>query len=405
MELACKYEEQMWLNEKKYTCVILSASITEPETIIKAIIGIHQPGRTDSDVEAIKFEYTTVHYFPRGLRQIYRSVDALQINKCGLKEISAEDLEGHETVVTLFLGYNHLSSIPSDLFKNMNSLRSFSFYNNEIEFMSSELIVPLIRNPLHYANFRKNTSIDALYDPPNKYSVRTARELMDLIDNSCRMPTLEITKADRVSSNEKFVEGFKDLWMTGRLSDFTIVVGSKLFHVHRSVLSVRSSVFGAIFESEMQERKENQMTIEDFSQEAVEDFLYYLYTGEVASEFNAMELFALASKYDVTFLRASAEKVVLANLDGSNALEVLSLGNLYQSEEMIENSFAEIKLEIDFIDNLKTKPAAVIEITEAKRSRDGKIEEANKEYERIIERIRHEQSISEFCNEKFMNKD
>jgi BTB/POZ domain/Leucine rich repeat len=392
MELACRFEDQTWSNEKKYTCIVTSANINEPGTIIKAIRGVHLPSRTDFDVEAIKFEYTTVEYFPRGLRQIYQSLKALQINKCGLTDITVDDMEGLHGLATLFLGYNQLTSLPSDLFRDMKELKCVSFYNNKISRMSSELLAPIVRNPLHYANFRKNTKIDVLYDLPNAYSVTSIGELMYLIDNSCNKPIEDIMKADKLTSNEKFLESFKDLWVTGRLSDFTIVVGTKQFLVHRSVLSVRSSVLNAIFENDMQERRESEMTIVDFSEDAVRDFLHYLYTSEILSELNAMELFALASKYDVPDLRALSEKFILNALDESNALEILTLGNLYHSEEMIENSFDAIKLnpELHLIANLRTRPDSVIEIVEAKRKRDEKIAAANKEFDEIIARIKAE---------------
>jgi hypothetical protein len=64
------------------------------------------------------------------------------------------------------------------------------------------------------------------------------------------------------------------------LSDFTISAGVGIkgkFKVHKVVLAIRSTVFSAMFKTKgMKESKNNEMTIEDFGVDAVQEFLEYL---------------------------------------------------------------------------------------------------------------------------------
>ena len=71
------------------------------------------------------------------------------------------------------------------------------------------------------------------------------------------------------------------------------------------------------------------MTIEDFSADAVENFLSFLYTEAILDDGNAIELFKLASKYEIPQLEQISKRIILDNLDESNALNVLFLGNLF----------------------------------------------------------------------------
>jgi BTB/POZ domain len=77
------------------------------------------------------------------------------------------------------------------------------------------------------------------------------------------------------------------------------------------------------FKNDMKEAQTGKMTINDFSADAVEGMLKFMYTGE-NQEKNSMDLCALASKYDLSKLKSRCEKIILQNIDESNALEVLA---------------------------------------------------------------------------------
>lgn len=133
------------------------------------------------------------------------------------------------------------------------------------------------------------------------------------------------------------------LWTLKSFSDLTIVVGKKEIQVHKSVVASQSSVFAAMMMNDEQFKTTNKLEIKDYSEEAVEDFLRDFYTNEFESTGNALELFSLASNFNVIELKTVYEKMVISSLNEGNALTALKLGNLHESLPIVEAAFYKIK--------------------------------------------------------------
>lgn len=83
-----------WRDEKAvYTCKVTSASIKQRGTEVTSVEGKHMIRKKNKHVKAIEFTQKTVTYFPRGLAIVFASLIALEIEECGLKTISADDLK------------------------------------------------------------------------------------------------------------------------------------------------------------------------------------------------------------------------------------------------------------------------------------------------------------------------
>jgi Leucine-rich repeat (LRR) protein len=382
MELECKFGTKAFDGVQFYTCIVNEASITEPYTKIKEFIGEHHPGKSNDDVESIKFLSTTVHYVPRGLDKIFPALKKLIIYKCGLKSITRDDLKGLEI---LDLRRNQLKWLPSNLFAGMTNLKQISFYDNKLERVSSKLLEPIASNSLEFVDFRRNTKIDAYFGPEYE-GIENLRELMEIIDDNCEKPDYEEMLGD-VDDAQDFKNGFKEFWETKNFSDFIIVVESKEFAVHKIVLAATSSVFTTIFLNDMKETQTGKMEIEDFTADVVEGMLKSMYTGEVQDEKHAMDLFAIAAKYEVKNLKRVTEHQILRNLDASNALEVFGLGHLHNSNVLKRYGFAVIQSmfpEEDLPDSLMEKPEELREIVEVVR----KIEEAQAELQTKLKKFK-----------------
>jgi len=70
-------------------------------------------------------------------------------------------------------------------------------------------------------------------------------------------------------------------------SDVTLVARSKEFKAHKVILAVQSSVFRAVFESEMMEGKSNRVEIDDREEEIMEEMLTFIYTGLILTKWHA----------------------------------------------------------------------------------------------------------------------
>jgi BTB/POZ domain/Leucine rich repeat len=305
----------------------------------------------------------------------------LHINNCGLKEISREDLVGLENLQKLFLHRNLLTSLPSDLLIGMKNLQDIGVARNKLEFFSGKLLEPIAENELELVDLQFNTNISTFYVPGHKRSVASLQELMDVINEKC----------SKLAENETFKDdiaiGLKELWDTGRYSDFTIIGGSgkiKEFKMHKCVLAVQSSVFAALFEKCLSELK-----ITDFSADVIRAMLHFIYTGTIddKTEVKKVELYSIAAKHDIPKLKTLAHELTLRNIDEFNAFKVFTVGHSHNSFGMKYLAFKQIKKmfpNAEFDDSLMDKPEQLKKLVEACRARKRKMEEAEMEYKRVL---------------------
>lgn len=377
MDINCEYKLETWGGERSelYTCKVTSAYITSPNTTIRSFIGTHFPGKGNYDVQAVFFDQTVVEYLPLGVHKIFPRLIGFSVFKCGLKTIAQDDLSGLENLTTFYVQENKLKFLPADLFANMQSLRGVSFWKNQLELSSSEVLHPIMNNGLNVVHFGGNSNIDAFYAPGTSGSFATLKDLMAFIDKKCSKPT------ESACFKDKMLLGFKEMWSTGRLSDFTIIVGTKQFNVHKNVLSIHSAVFATMFLSKKNETPPNDMNIQDLSVGAVEHFLRYLYTGELPDSTHAMDAFALAARMDVPEVKLACEGLLLKVLDQSNAYQMFILGNNYSSDKIKRSAFSEIKLmfpEASLPDDLMQQPERLKELIDGKRSYEAMIQKFKK---------------------------
>lgn len=186
MKLKCEFRIAPWYHEPKdfFTCFITSATITKRKTEIEDIVGTHLPNK-NKDVLGLVLSNTAAEYFPRGLNKKFPNLKALMLKNSGLKEISMQDLIGLENLETLLFLSEKLESLPDNLLTHMRKLSRITFYRNELEFVSSTLLAPIINNEIKRIRFY-TPKIKAGYGPdyyePNK--VETLQELINITDTN-----------------------------------------------------------------------------------------------------------------------------------------------------------------------------------------------------------------------------
>ena len=104
---------------------------------------------------------------------------------------------------------------------------------------------------------------------------------------------------------------------------------------HRNVLCAASPFFYNALNSDMKEKKEGVIRLEEMSKASMEEVLDYLYTGHVEiSKENAFELFAQADYFLIPSLKALSSKFILQTLDLSNCIMAYYFAIKYQWEEL-----------------------------------------------------------------------
>lgn len=109
-----------------------------------------------------------------------------------------------------------------------------------------------------------------------------------------------------------------------KFGDVVFKLGNRTIRAHRVILASRSSVFAAMFKTEMKEQTTNAVTIQDIQPEVFDELLRYIYTDKVDSlDSMSFELYAAADKYDLQGLVSLCRTYLLRNLSADNVLETL----------------------------------------------------------------------------------
>lgn len=144
---------------------------------------------------------------------------------------------------------------------------------------------------------------------------------------------------DPVPEDSQLVENFLSLLSNETLSDVTIQVGSEKFYAQKAILSVRSPVFAAMFQSGMQESTQNRLTVDDIKPEVFKEMLRYVYVGKV-ERLKEMphELLVAADKYALDRLRKICENHLLGHINKDTVLKTLALADLHHADELKKQS-------------------------------------------------------------------
>lgn len=374
MDLKCVFR----VKDLIYTCLIETAEIIESKTEVRDVIGAHHVGKSNLDVHIVYFKNTTVYQFPRGLQKIFPNMEHLSISSCGLQSISREDLKGLGDILeSAYFDYNELTSLPDDLFEDMQMLKEISFEGNELVSVKSTLLKPILEL-LIFVDFCDNVNIDAFYGPGSDL---TKEDLMKLIDRQCKgffeVESASILQTNTQESQRKFVNGFAELWKMGNLSDFTIITKTKQFRVHKTVLAIQCTVIAAYFETE---GHQNEKKINEYDEATIEQFLNFLYTGELPKVYRVDELFKIASKFGAARLKSICEDLLLKKLNEASAFEIFMLGHQNESVKLKVAAFDEIQknfLNETLDDELMNDPDHLRALIQGDKVRKRSIEVAN----------------------------
>lgn len=375
MKLDCEFKTAPWdVNGEKqfnYTCTVDTAEINSRGIKIEVINGEHETGKTDQDVEFLVIHDANVKFFPHGIKLIFPNLKYLEINSCGLKEISSEDLKGFEELESLYLPNNNLIALPENLLKSMKNLREVNFAGNKIKRVNPKLLKPVV-NRLEYADFDGNPGLHLAYDKPMTRSLgkllmqairlknendemsrkmkENAQKLKEKIrklkENKRKLKADEqklkeeeqkhkeevavlTEKNNQLPTSAKKFETlskiFDELRTSGTLADFNLFHGSQIYG-HKCIFAAQSSVLKALFTNETTAGIEIKRE-SDFSEEVFQDFFHFFYTQEVKNADHAINLLQLSIEYDVPHLKEECEKLVIKNLNEENALEMHKLAH------------------------------------------------------------------------------
>jgi hypothetical protein len=97
---------------------------------------------------------------------------------------------------------------------------------------------------------------------------------------------------------------------------------------HKCILSLHSPVFRAMFKAGMMEASTSKVTIADYPQNVIGEFVQFLYadrTSRSKLREHGTQLLEMADKYQVTSLQAVCEHYLCSHIDADNVFDLLTL--------------------------------------------------------------------------------
>ena len=137
------------------------------------------------------------------------------------------------------------------------------------------------------------------------------------------------------SGSGNWLEHFKQLFESKLLSDVVIRVKKERFDAHKNILAARSSVFLAMFQSELTETQTNTVKIEGIEPAVFKEVLRFIYTDQVEQlDELAKELFEAAERYMLDFLKEKCVSHLATKISVENCAELLLLADLHSAAEL-----------------------------------------------------------------------
>jgi len=125
------------------------------------------------------------------------------------------------------------------------------------------------------------------------------------------------------------------LFENSQFADVVLCCGGREFNCHKAILAARSQVFQAMFEHDMEEKKNSRVEVKDVEADVMAEMLRFIYMGRTTClETMADSLLAAADKYALDRLKVMCEEALCNGLTVENVSEVLILADLHSAEQL-----------------------------------------------------------------------
>lgn len=153
---------------------------------------------------------------------------------------------------------------------------------------------------------------------------------------------------ERLSKRTRFFDDFGKLMADSAFSDVIVEADGQSFKLHKCVLAAHSVVFHVMFTTEMKEKTQSVVRIEDVEIEVLREFFRFVYTGAVGNTKGIVcKLLMAADKYCVDKLRELCEDAMCRDLSRVNAVEYLESAVMINAERLKFRAMSYINSHID----------------------------------------------------------
>ncbi|MFT7800079.1 kelch-like protein 40-like [Arapaima gigas] len=172
----------------------------------------------------------------------------------------------------------------------------------------------------------------------------------------------------RIYQQTLLQDGLCDLWENDKLVDCVLKIKDKQFPCHRLVLAACSSFFRAIFLSDLEESKKQEIVLNDVEPGVMGMILKYIYTSKInVTEQNVQDIFMVANMFQIPSIFTVCVSFLQKRLSLSNCLAIFRLGLMLDcprlaisARDFICDHFQLIVLDQDFLQMEASELAAII---------------------------------------------
>ncbi|CAG9810030.1 unnamed protein product [Chironomus riparius] len=210
IEINCDYHDDgdWWVLKKFYYCNVKNQmNIDSPDrAYIESVTGKHLRDKIFDDVEGFEADNLTIHYFPRGLENIFKNLKMIDINNGRLKEIHQSDLKPFSKLVCLELYENDIESLEKGLFDYNPKLEMVWLSSNKIFHVDVNLFDNLVK--LTYLSLDANRCISEYAENDTK----KVKEIIKYSKQNCKdMIYLKKLFPDFMANIDKMEENIENL--------------------------------------------------------------------------------------------------------------------------------------------------------------------------------------------------
>ena len=296
-----------------------------------------------------------------------------------------DELEGSDDgIVSLFLE-NTLKTSKEKIFFELSVLNERHEKENTADF-TAELVNKLYQEGCHEFGVnivsRDELTLPELLPNGNLTVVCDLTVFGSVILTGSKFPDERLVPLDEDSYGKQMMEQIGRLFKDQKFSDVKITCGEEVFHCHRNILSVRSPVFEAMFESKMRENLSQEVVIRDMRPDVVREMLHFIYNGATSTDTVmdsiGKDLLAAADQYQLDLLKNKCEEKLCSSLEVSSSLELLVLADLHHAFKLRNMALKLVAKNMDtfvntdvYSDFARHHPDISVEITKLVADRDG----------------------------------
>ncbi|XP_015925184.2 speckle-type POZ protein B-like [Parasteatoda tepidariorum] len=182
------------------------------------------------------------------------------------------------------------------------------------------------------------------------------------IFKSTSTPEKNLAKIFPIVKLQNLSTSFQAMLEKEYMTDVVLKCDSFTLKAHKSILSIQSPVFEAMFTSPILKNKQDTAVVEDVDPSVLQAMVSFMYSGQVkvGSESIIYDLLHAAEKYRIDALKEGCIEYLQHILSPENAVKILEVSNVFDQQlkshclDYIKNEFKSVKSTKDWKD-LKQK--------------------------------------------------